>query len=99
MSKIKTESILIRLRVLKPLITQRYKAKDIELFGSFARGVETESSDIDFIVDFEDGADLFDFIGLAQFLEEELHRKVDVVSKRALRPEIRDTVFKEAVSI
>ena len=95
----KTENILTKLRALKSVITEQYKARNIELFGSYLRGEQAESSDIDILVDFKDGADLFDLIGLAQFLEEKLQRKVDVVPKRALRPELRDEVFKEAVSI
>ena len=99
MSKMNTENILTKLRALKSVITEQYKAKNLELFGSYIRGEQAESSDIDILVDFKDGADLFDLIGLAQFLEEKLQRKVDVVSKRALRPELRDEVFKEAVSV
>ncbi len=99
MSKMKTENILTKLRALKSVITEQYKARNIELFGSYIRGEQAESSDIDILVDFKDGADLFDLIGLAQFLEEKLQRKVDVVPKRALRPELRDEVFKEAVSV
>ena len=99
MSKMNTENILTKLRALKSVITEQYKAKNLELFGSYIRGEQAESSDIDILVDFKDGADLFDLIGLAQFLEEKLQRKVDVVPKRALRPELRDEVFKEAVSV
>ena len=99
MSKMNTENILTKLRALKSVIAEQYKAKNLELFGSYIRGEQAESSDIDILVDFKDGADLFDLIGLAQFLEEKLQRKVDVVPKRALRPELRDEVFKEAVSV
>lgn len=99
MSKMNTENILTKLRALKSVITEQYKAKNLEVFGSYIRGEQAESSDIDILVDFKDGADLFDLIGLAQFLEEKLQRKVDVVPKRALRPELRDKVFKEAVSV
>jgi len=99
MSKMNTENILTKLRALKPVITEQYKARNIELFGSYVRREQAEGSDIDILVDFKDGADLFDLIGLAQFLEEKLQRKVDVVPKRALRPELRDAVFREAVSV
>ncbi|MHC4442248.1 MAG: nucleotidyltransferase family protein [Planctomycetota bacterium] len=99
MSKVETEDILKKLRALKPTIVQRYKAKKIELFGSYTRQEQDENSDIDILVDFEDDADLFDFIGLGQFLEEELGQNVDVVPKRALRSEIRDAVLREAVTV
>jgi len=73
--------------------------REIALFGSFVRGEQDGASDIDVLVDFEEGADLFDLVGLALFLEEELQREVDVVPKRALRAEFRETVFKEVMPV
>jgi hypothetical protein len=99
MSTSSTEKILEKLRELKPLIKKRYRAGQIELFGSYIREEQNHRSDIDILVDFEDGADLFDLMGLAIFLEENLKQKVDVIPKRALRPEIREAILKEAVSV
>jgi len=99
MSTMVAEELLIRLRELKPQIKERYRAKRIELFGSNIRGEQSDSSDIDILVDFDDEADLLDLIGLAIFLEEELQRKVDVVPKRALREELRDSILREAVAV
>ena len=99
MSTSSTKELLVRIRELKPKIMKRYKAKEIELFGSIVRGEQSGSSDIDLLVEFEEGADLFDLTGLAIFLEEELGRKVDVVPKRALREELRESVLKEAVLV
>ena len=62
-----TKELLEKFRALKPQIKKRYKAKQIELFGSGVRGEQTKSSDIDVLVDFEEGADLFDLTGLAIF--------------------------------
>lgn len=94
-----TDSILTTLKELKPLIAIRYKAKEIGLFGSFARGEQREDSDIDLLVDFEDGADLFDLVGLSDYLEEALKQKVGVVPKRALREELREVVLREVVVV
>ena len=94
-----TKELLGKLRELKPTILADYKAKDIGLFGSFVRGEQSESSDIDVLVEFEEGADLFDLVGLGQYLEEVLQRKVDVVPKRAIRPELRESILQEAVSV
>jgi uncharacterized protein len=94
-----TQELLSKMRELKPEITKRFGAKEIQLFGSRVRGEETEGSDIDVLVEFEEGADLFDLIGLANFLEETLQRKVDVVSKRALREEFREAILREAVRV
>lgn len=94
-----TDSILATLKELKPIIATRYKAKEIGLFGSFVRGEQTVNSDIDVLVEFEEGADLFDLVGLADYLEEALQQKVDVVPKRALREELREAVLREVVTI
>ena len=93
------KEILKQLSVLKPEILARFKVKGIALFGSFTRGEQREINDIDVLVDFEEGADLFDLVGLGEFLETRLHHRVEVVSKRALREEIRQQVLKEAAII
>ncbi len=51
------------------------------------------------LVDFKDDADLLDLTGLAIFLEEEFQQKVDVVSKRALKEELRESILNEAVAV
>ncbi|MFC1583948.1 nucleotidyltransferase family protein [Fibrobacterota bacterium] len=93
------DEIIRRLEALKTELMARYKVKGVELFGSFARKDQGTNSDIDILLDFEDGADLFDFVGVGDFLEADLKRKVDVVPKNALRKEIRETVLKEAVRV
>ena len=99
MTVMNTEDVLIRLRELKPEVTARFRAKEIGLFGSFVRGEQSGRSDIDVLVEFEEEADLFDLVGMALFLEERLQRKVDVVPKRALRPELQEPVFGEVIAI
>ncbi|MDP3028280.1 MAG: nucleotidyltransferase family protein [Deltaproteobacteria bacterium] len=93
------EEILKMLVELKPELQSRYKVKEIGVFGSFMRGEQGEASDVDILAEFGEDADLFDLVGLSLFLEEKLHCKVDVVSKRALRPEIRDSVLREIAAI
>jgi predicted nucleotidyltransferase len=99
MATMSAEEILIRLRELKPQIIQKFKTKEIQLFGSNVRMEQNSESDIDILVDFEDGADLLDLTGLALFLENELQRKVDVVPKRALRKELRELILNEAIAV
>ncbi len=93
------EEILKMLAELKPELQSRYKVKEIGVFGSLIRGEQTEASDVDLLADFSEDADLFDLVGLSLFLEEKLHCKVDVVSKRALRPELRDLILREVAAI
>ncbi len=87
--------ILETLEGLKEEAKRRYKVREIGVFGSAVRGEQKETSDIDVLVDFEEGADLFDLAGLGIFLEEKLGRKVDIVPKRALRPELKGSILEE----
>ncbi len=81
----------------KDEIRQQYKAQIKAVFGSYARGDFHADSDLDLLVDMDAGATLFDLIGLQQFLEDKLGCKVDVVTRRALREELRASVFSEAI--
>ncbi len=99
MSRDDLESVLEKMRALKPEMAARYRVREIGVFGSFSRHEHGEASDIDVLVDFEEGADLLDLVGLAQFLEEQFHRPIDVVPKRALRAEIRKSVLEEVVPL
>jgi uncharacterized protein len=90
-------NILKILQTLQGEIEQRFKATVKGIFGSYARGEERKESDLDLLVDFHEGADLFDYVGLTQFLEEKFHCKVDVVPCDTLREEIKENILKEAV--
>lgn len=81
------------------ILRDKYAVKEIGLFGSYLRGEQKLTSDIDVLVDFDEGADLLTLVGLAMFLEEKLGIKVDVVPKRALRKELKEQVLKEVVSV
>lgn len=93
------ENVLRRLRELKPWLRERYKVVEIELFGSFVRGDQRKDSDIDVLVEFDEGADLFDLVGLGLYLEEKLGCHVDVVPKSVLRKELQKSVLSQAVSV
>ena len=82
----------------KDEIRQQYKAQIKAVFGSYARGDFHADSDLDLLVDFDDGVNLFDMIGLEQFLEDRLGCKVDVVPRSSLREELRVSVFNEMIN-
>ncbi len=81
------------------VIARDFKAEIVGIFGSYARGEQRKESDVDIVVRFKEGASLLDLVGLADFLEEKLGIKVDVVSERAIRPELKDHILKELVSV
>ena len=83
----------------KDEIRDRYKAEIKGIFGSYARGDFHADSDLDLFVDFDEGANLFNLVGLQQFLEEKLECKVDLVSRRSLREELRAAVLDEMISL
>jgi predicted nucleotidyltransferase len=79
------------------LLAKMRGASNLKVFGSVIRGEANENSDIDFLVDFEDGRSLFDVIGLKQDLEEMLDRSVDIVTEESLHWYIKDRVQNEAI--
>ena len=86
------------IRRLRPQILElarQYRAKQVSVFGSCARGELQTDSDIDFLVEFESEYRLTDIIRLRQRLEELLGRTVDVVPRQALRKELETFVLSE----
>ncbi|MBF0556528.1 MAG: nucleotidyltransferase family protein [Nitrospirae bacterium] len=96
---ISLDNILRRLRNLKPNVKQMYKAEIKGIFGSYVRGEQTMGSDLGVLVEYDDGANLLDHVGLSLYLEEQLGFPVDVVPESALREEIREDVLKGKVAI
>lgn len=75
------------------------RAHNVRVFGSVARGEDTETSDIDLLVDLEEGVGLLDLIGLERELSELLGVDVDVVPADTLKPRIRARVLAEAIPL
>jgi len=80
------------------VLVKKHRGASVSVFGSVARGEETESSDIDLLVEFEKGSSLFDLLHLQDELQELLGRKVDVVSTGGLKKR-DDHIRREAVPI
>ncbi len=91
------KEILKTLTNLKKILKDKYKVKELGLFGSYASETHKDISDIDLLVEFGEDADLFDFIGLSLFLEEKFRCKVDVVPINALREELKDSILKTVI--
>jgi len=78
----------------------RYGARHIRVFGSVARGEERPDSDVDFLVEFDHGYDLFaQRLPLARELSQLLGRAVDLVPEHELNRHLRDRILKEAVEL
>ena len=77
-------------------LAQQHRVLQIAVFGSLLRGALALNSDIDFLVDFEPDYSLRDHIRLTQGLQQLLGRRVEVVDRLALRPELRESIIREA---
>jgi predicted nucleotidyltransferase len=82
-------------------LMQKYKVKEIGIFGSYVRGEQKKQSDVDLLVEFESSSNLtlLDFIGLENYLGKLLDIKVDLVEKHTLKPRIGKHVLKEVVNV
>ena len=79
-------------------VCRRYGVKELSLFGSAVRGETRPESDVDMMVEFEPGVriGLIKFESLVEELESLAGRRVDLVTKRGLKPWIRPHVLKDA---
>lgn len=80
-------------------LADKHGARNIRIFGSVARGEESESSDVDFLVEAGPACSAFFPGGLLADLEALLGRRVDIVTEKGLHWYIRDRVLKEAVPL
>lgn len=80
----------------KKSLCDTYGISNLRIFGSYARGEQTESSDVDILVDYETAPSLLKLIDLRDYLSELLEMKVDIVTKNGLKPRIRERVLAEA---
>ena len=79
-------------------IKKKYGVKKIGIFGSFVRGEEKEGSDIDVLIELEEGYETFDnYMDLKYSLEDLFGRKVDLVTIEALRPQLKEDILQEVV--
>lgn len=83
---------------IKKKITPIFRRRDVikaAIFGSFARGEEKKSSDVDVLVEFQGKKSLLDLVKLQFELEDKLNRKVDLLTYNSIHPLLRDIVLKE----
>lgn len=94
-----TDQILTILKEKKSLLQKRYCLSELGVFGSYARGDFNEKSDIDILVDFNGRIDGFDYIRLAHELEDAFSQKVDVVSRKGIKPQYLPYVEKSLIHV
>ena len=83
----------------KPLLAKRFGVSSLALFGSTVRDAAREDSDIDILVTFDGRATSARYFGVLFYLEDLLGHRVDLVTDKALRAELRPYVEREAVHV
>jgi len=77
-------------------ILKKHGAKKIEIFGSYARGEQKETSDLDVIVEFEKRKSLLEIVRIEQGLEDALGIKVDLLTRASISPYLIERIEKES---
>lgn len=94
------DRFIARLQQSLPELRERYGVRSLGIFGSYVRGEQRKRSDLDILVEFNNGSlTLFQFVELRDFLSDLLGVKVDLVEKRALKPVIGKRILEEVVFV
>jgi predicted nucleotidyltransferase len=80
-------------------IVKRNKIRRAGIFGSFATGSFTNTSDVDILVELGNNISLLDFVRIKLDLEDSLQRKVDLVEYKAIKPRLRKQILEEEIRI
>ncbi|MFC1712659.1 nucleotidyltransferase family protein [Candidatus Poribacteria bacterium] len=80
-------------------VLQQHGVIHAAIFGSFARGEEREDSDLDILVELRKGKTLLDLVALKLELERVLERKIDITTRNALQPGIKERILEEQIAV
>ena len=83
----------------KPILKKKIKVKEIGIFGSFVRGEQKDTSDLDLLIDFEEPIGLVQYVGLQNYLSDKIGEKVDLVTKSGLKPRIGKHILREVIYV
>lgn len=91
--------IIDKLKKVKPVIEKEYSVEEVGVFGSYARGEQTETSDVDIMVALKQGhtVGLIEFAGLKEFLSDILGIKVDLITKKGIKPALKKYILNEVI--
>lgn len=92
------QDIKLKLSQLKPVLEKKYAVSALGLFGSYVRNEQNAQSDIDILVDFKKPIGI-EFVDLAELLEKELDLKVDLVSKKGIKPKYFSAIQPEIIYV
>lgn len=94
------DEIVSYMRDKKGFLYERYGVTSMGIFGSFVKGGQTATSDIDMVVEFEENRkNIHSFLQLKRFLEKELSRKVDMGFEHSLKPVVRENIKEKIIYV
>lgn len=95
------DDILNKLKEIKPVLHDKFYIKNLGLFGSYVRGENSESSDIDLLFEYEENSpfSLFTLIDLEDFLVNFFNIKIDLANKKTLKQDLKDNILNEVIFI
>ena|SRR6266511_5601467 len=94
------EEIISLLRKNRTFLKETFGVTRIGIFGSFVRGEQTSSSDVDMVVEMaKDKKNIHSFLKLKRFLENETARRIDLGFEHSLKPAIREKIMKQIIYV
>ena len=78
-----------------PTLKEKYHVKTIEIFGSYARGEQSQKSDLDLLITFSKPYSLWELLDVKEFLTAKLRFKVDLVPKDSKKPMLKEQITQE----
>jgi len=83
----------------KDFFVSKYNVENFLLFGSYAKNLQTQDSDIDLLVNFSQPVDMFEFIDLQDFLADIFKKKIDLGTVNSLKSFVKKSILKEAIAL
>lgn len=93
------EDVQRELAAMKPDLKAEYHVAELGIFGSFARSEQTEESDLDVLVAFEQPISLFEIVRLENDISDRLGVDVDLVTRNSLKPRVEASVDDDIVYV
>jgi predicted nucleotidyltransferase len=93
------DEVLEILAAQLPILRRKYRIAAVELFGSYSRGEQNESSDIDLAVEFTGSMSYREHVALEEELASALGARVDIVDRELVGSRIRERIAREAIAV
>ena len=93
------DKILLKLKKRKTTLKRKFKVRSMGVFGSYSRGEQRRTSDVDVLVEFYEAPGLLGYVSLEDELSRYIGKKVDLVMKSALKPRIGRQILREVVYV